>query len=133
MIRFTLAALTIASTVLTACYVNVAPDESTETVAESANEVNGPGACMSGETVCWMWSGQNQVYGTCSRGVCCTGCIDYRGVCRSGADFAACGNGGAFCESCEGSETCKPAGVCCPPVTIDPVSGLPVGKDCGQL
>jgi hypothetical protein len=22
--------------------------------------------------------------------------------------------------------------VCCPPVTIDPVSGLPVGKDCGQ-
>lgn len=105
MIRSVLTILA-ASTILTACAADVAPGELTETVDEAASEITGASACTTGAALCWKWSGQGYAYGVCSRGVCCTGCIDARGACYAGYSEPACGRSGALCQDCDDENAC---------------------------
>ena len=85
-------------------------------------------ACVAGECVRTAERDQNGCRlggpfgkdGLCRAGACCAGCWDGH-ACVSGADVAACGAGGAACQSCADS-TCTVA-VCRGWCRFEPING----------
>lgn len=51
---------------------------------------------------CWLGGG---IYGVCSNGSCCTGCLQ-SGSCRPGNTPDACGHFGGSCSSCDDNNPC---------------------------
>jgi hypothetical protein len=103
---------------LAATYTDSGGSGGHESTGETGEAIIGPGPCDGGQSVCWQYHGQDIIYGTCSLGACCFGCVDARGACQAGNETGVCGLGGAACANCNDglectNDACNPSGGVC--------------------